>query len=173
MRIAVLSIQACLLKSVYRSVYRKLSRTGRPQSSGRPILAEPSKAGIPPAAKRADAPSFAQTLIEILPTHPFQALAEGRTLQRIVFAILLGVAMTLSGEEAAPLLRLFESANVVVMKLVFILMELEPYGVFCLIAKGASEQGFEAFGKLAGYFGCVLLVLFVHTSVASFSIPSV
>lgn len=113
-------------------------------------------------AKLADAPGFSQTLIEILPTNPFQALAEGRTLQIIVFAILLGVAMTLSGEAAAPLLRLFESANVVVMKLVFLLMEIAPYGVFCLIAKVASEQGFEAFGKLAWYFATVLLVLFVH-----------
>jgi Na+/H+-dicarboxylate symporter len=115
-----------------------------------------------PAAKVGDAPAFAQTLIEILPTNPFQALAEGRTLQVIVFAILLGVAMTLSGPAAAPLLALFESANVVVMRLVFILMEIAPYGVFCLIAKVASEQGFEAFEKLTWYFGTVLLVLFVH-----------
>jgi Na+/H+-dicarboxylate symporter len=113
-------------------------------------------------ASLADAPSFTQTLIEILPTNPFEALAEGRTLQVIVFAILLGVAMTLSGEAAAPLLRLFESANVVVMKLVFILMELAPYGVFCLIAKVSSEQGLEAFENLAWYFGNVLVVLFVH-----------
>jgi len=113
-------------------------------------------------AALAEAPSFSQTLIDILPTNPFEALAEGRTLQVIVFAILLGVAMTLSGEAAAPLLRLFESANAVVMKLVFILMEIAPYGVFCLIAKVASEQGFEAFGRLAWYFVCVLLVLFVH-----------
>lgn len=113
-------------------------------------------------AKVGDAPSFAETLIGILPTNPFEALAEGRTLQVIVFAILLGVAMTLSGEAATPLLRLFESANVVVMKLVFILMELAPFGVFCLMAKVASEQGFEAFEKLVWYFGTVLLVLFVH-----------
>lgn len=107
-------------------------------------------------------PSFSQTLVELLPTNPFQALSEGRTLQVIVFAILLGLAMTLSGEAAAPMLRLFESANVVVMKLVFILMELAPYGVFCLMAKVASEQGVEAFGKLAWYFASVLLVLFIH-----------
>ena len=117
---------------------------------------------IAPAARVGDAPAFAETLIEILPTNPFQALAEGRTLQVIVFAILLGVAMTLSGPAAAPLLALFESANVVVMRLVFILMEIAPYGVFCLIAKVASEQGFEAFAKLSWYFGTVLLVLFVH-----------
>ncbi len=107
-------------------------------------------------------PSFSQTLVELLPTNPFQALSEGRTLQVIVFAILLGLAMTLSGEAAGPMLRLFESANVVVMKLVFILMELAPYGVFCLMAKVASEQGFEAFGKLIWYFGTVLLVLGLH-----------
>lgn len=110
----------------------------------------------------AEAPSFAQTLIEILPTNPFQALSEGRTLQVIVFAILLGTAMTLAGPPAAPLQALFESANAVIMRLVFLLMEIAPYGVFCLIAKVASEQGLEAFGKLVWYFATVLLVLFVH-----------
>jgi Na+/H+-dicarboxylate symporter len=112
-----------------------------------------------------EAPDFAQTLVDILPTNPFQALAEGRTLQIIVFAILLGVAMTLSGEAAAPMVRLFESANVVVMKLVFILMELAPYGVFCLIAKVANEQGAEKFAQLGWYFLTVMLVLFIHASV--------
>lgn len=116
-------------------------------------------------AKLAEAPSMAQTLIEILPTNPFEALAEGRTLQIIVFAILLGTAMTLSGPPARPLLALFESANVVVMKLVFLLMEIAPLGVFCLIAKVASEQGAGAFRPLAWYFATVLAVLFVHAFV--------
>lgn len=130
------------------------------------LLVEPGagfdRTGVAATAKLDEAPSIAQTLIEILPTNPFQALAEGRTLQIIVFAILLGTAMTLAGPEARPLLALFESANVVVMKLVFLLMEIAPLGVFCLIAKVASEQGVGAFRPLAWYFATVLGVLFVH-----------
>jgi Na+/H+-dicarboxylate symporter len=112
-----------------------------------------------------EAPGLARTLIDIFPQNPFQAMSEGRMLQVIVFAILLGIAMTLAGEPGRDLLRVFESANAVIMKLVFLLMEIAPYGIFCLIAKVFAEQGLDAFQKLAAYFLVVLGVLFVHVSV--------
>jgi Na+/H+-dicarboxylate symporter len=108
------------------------------------------------------APGFAQTLIDIFPSNPFRAMAEGNMLQVIVFAILLGFAMTLSGEAGQDLLRVFESANAVIMKLVFVLMELAPYGIFCLIAKVIAEQGLDQFRNMLWYFGTVLLVLLLH-----------
>jgi Na+/H+-dicarboxylate symporter len=108
------------------------------------------------------APGFAQTLIDIFPSNPFRAMAEGNMLQVIVFAILLGVAMTLSGEAGRDLLRVFESANAVIMKLVFVLMEIAPYGIFCLIAKVIAEQGLDQFRNMLWYFGTVLLVLLLH-----------
>jgi len=86
-------------------------------------------------------------------------------LQVIVFSVLLGIAMTLAGEPGRDLLRVFTSANAVIMKLVFLLMEIAPYGVFCLIARVFSNQGIEAFEQLAKYFLVVVGVLFVHVSV--------
>jgi Na+/H+-dicarboxylate symporter len=109
-----------------------------------------------------EAPGLARTLIDIFPQNPFQAMAEGRMLQVIVFAILIGIAMTLAGEAGRDLLRVFESANAVIMKLVFLLMEIAPYGIFCLIAKVFAEQGLEAFQALMRYFLVVLGVLFLH-----------
>ncbi len=112
-----------------------------------------------------EAPGLAQTLIDIFPDNPFRAMSEGRMLQIIVFAVLLGVAMTLSGEAGRDLLRFFQSANAVVMKLVFLLMQVAPYGVFCLIAGVFANQGIEAFEQLAKYFLVVLGVLFLHITV--------
>jgi Na+/H+-dicarboxylate symporter len=109
-----------------------------------------------------EAPGFAQTLIDIFPSNPFRAMAEGNMLQVIVFAILLGVAMTLAGEAGHDLLRVFESANDVIMKLVFVLMEIAPYGIFCLIAKVIAEQGLDQFRNMLWYFGTVLVVLALH-----------
>jgi Na+/H+-dicarboxylate symporter len=111
-----------------------------------------------------EAPGFAETLINIFPDNPFRAMSEGRMLQVIVFAVLLGVAMTLAGEKGRDLLRVFESANAVIMKLVFVLMEIAPIGIFCLISRVFSEQGPEAFKKLALYFFVVLLVLLLHVT---------
>jgi len=113
-----------------------------------------------------EAPSFAQTVIDIFPDNPFRAMSEGRMLQVIVFAVLMGVAMTLAGEQGLELLRVFESANAVIMKLVFVLMEVAPYGIFCLVAKVFAEQGVDVFERLARYFFVVLAVLFVQMTVS-------
>jgi Na+/H+-dicarboxylate symporter len=109
-----------------------------------------------------ETPGFAQILIEIFPHNPFEAMSEGRMLQVIVFAVLLGIAMTLAGEPGRDLLRLFESSNAVIMKLVFMLMQIAPIGIFCLIAKVFANEGLAAFESLLKYFLLVLAVLLVH-----------
>jgi len=112
-----------------------------------------------------EAPPLAQTLIDIFPTNPVQAMADGNMLQIIVFSILFGLAMTLSGEPGQKLLGIFQDLNSVIMRLVMMLMNLAPYGVFCLIAKVFAVQGFGAIEKIAWYFFVVLGVLLIHALV--------
>jgi Na+/H+-dicarboxylate symporter len=107
-------------------------------------------------------PSLAETLINIFPTNPVRAMAEGNMLQIIVFALLFGFSMTLSGEPGRRLLAVFEDLNRVILRLVTILMEIAPYGVFCLLAKIFAEQGVSAIVQMAEYFSVVLGVLFLH-----------
>jgi Na+/H+-dicarboxylate symporter len=109
-----------------------------------------------------DPPSLADTLVNIFPTNPVQAMAEGNMLQIIVFSLLFGFAMTLAGEPGRRLLAVFEDVNRVVLRLVTILMEIAPYGVFCLLAKIFAEQGLGAIVQMAGYFSVVLAVLLLH-----------
>jgi Na+/H+-dicarboxylate symporter len=109
-----------------------------------------------------EAPSLAETLINIFPTNPIQAMAEGNMLQIIVFACLFGFAMTLSGDAGRRMLAWFEDVNRIILKLVTLLMELAPYGVFCLLAKIFALQGFAAIWQMIGYFCVVLGVLLVH-----------
>lgn len=108
------------------------------------------------------APSVKEVLINIFPTNPVKAMAEGNMLQIIVFAILMGVAVSHSGEKGRQVLDFFESFNEVVMTMVSFLMNLAPYGVFCLLAKLFSELGISAIADLAKYFFTVVLVLLVH-----------
>lgn len=108
------------------------------------------------------APSVKEVLINIFPTNPVKAMAEGNMLQIIVFAILMGVAVTHSGEKGKAVLEFFDSFNEVVMTMVSFLMHLAPYGVFCLLAKLFSELGISAIADLAKYFFTVALVLLVH-----------
>ncbi|MGC9451899.1 MAG: dicarboxylate/amino acid:cation symporter [Oceanipulchritudo sp.] len=110
-------------------------------------------------------PSFVEVLIQIFPKNVVHAMAEGNMLQIIVFAILFGLALTLSGKPGARVLSVLNDLNETILNLVWIVMKLAPYGVFALIARTFSTQGFEAFGPLLKYFFLVLAVLFFHALV--------
>ena len=109
-----------------------------------------------------EAPSLTETLINIFPTNPIKAMAEGNMLQIIVFSLLFGFAMTLSGDPGRRLLAVFEDANRVILRLVEVLMEVAPYGVFFLLAKVFALQGVGTILELFQYFLTVLVVLLVH-----------
>ena len=91
-----------------------------------------------------DPPALTEVLINIIPTNPIQALAEGEMLQIIFFSILFGLSLTLAGEPGKRVLSAFQALNDVIMKMVMILIELAPYGVFALLAKTFAQKGFEA-----------------------------
>jgi Na+/H+-dicarboxylate symporter len=111
------------------------------------------------------APSFKDVFIGIFPSNPFQAMVEGNMLQVIVFAILVGVAILQAGESGKTVLRGCQLISDVIMRMVAILMNLAPYGVFCLLTKLFTSQGFSAIVNLALYFGTIVFVLFLHVSV--------
>jgi len=108
------------------------------------------------------APSPKEVLVSIFPSNPVQAMAEGNMLQIIVFALLMGVALSRTGPAGERAGDLFRSLDAVIMTLVTLLMHLAPYGVFCLLAKLFAELGFAGILELAKYFATVLLVLAVH-----------
>jgi len=110
-------------------------------------------------------PSLADVFIDLFPSNPVRAMADGNMLQIIVFAGLFGLALTLSGEPGKRLLKIFDDLNSVIMQLVMLLMIAAPYGVFCLIAKVFALQGFAAMAPLLKYFLLVLGVLVLHALV--------
>ena len=83
-------------------------------------------------------------------------------LQVIVFSILFGISLTLVGKPGEPVLRFFQSVNEVIMKMVMIIIQFAPIGVFCLISKVFAEQGFGAIIPLSKYFFLVIGVLALH-----------
>ncbi len=111
------------------------------------------------------APSLSQVIIDMFPNNPIASMAKGNMLQIIVFALLFGVAIAISGESGKRIASHFEDLNVVIMKLVTILMNLAPYGVFALLAKLFFEIGFSAIASLMSYFMVVLVVLLLHSLV--------
>jgi Na+/H+-dicarboxylate symporter len=112
-----------------------------------------------------EAPSLAQVFIQMFPSNPFAAFAEGNMLQVIIFALLFGIAIALSGKAGERISELFEDLNVVIMRLVTILMNLAPYGVFCLLAKLFTDLDIGTIKNLGMYFGVVFFALVIHGTV--------
>lgn len=110
----------------------------------------------------AEAPPLVDVLVDIFPSNPFNALASGKMLQIIVFALLFGYAISHAGEAGRRIASFFRDMEAIVMKMVGIMMELAPYGVFALLAKLFSEMGISAILDLAAYFFTVLAVLLLH-----------
>ncbi len=108
------------------------------------------------------APAIKEVIINMLPSNPIKAMAEGNMLQIIVFSILFGAAIAFSGNAGKRIASVFNDLNTVILKLVLILMNLAPYGVFCLMAKLFATVGFETIKSLISYFLLVLFVLLFH-----------
>ena len=112
-----------------------------------------------------EAPSIKDTLVNIIPGNPIAAMAEGKMLQIIAFAVLLGLAMSRTGEAGARVLRVFDDLNEIIMKLVTMLIQLAPYGVFCLMVTLGVTVGWTEITKLLAYFLTVAGALFLHMTV--------
>ena len=112
-----------------------------------------------------EAPSLAQVIIQMFPSNPFAAFAKGNMLQVIIFALLFGIAIALSGKAGERIASLFEDMSVVIMRLVTILMNIAPYGVFCLLAGLFTDVSLSTFGNLLKYFFVVVFALLLHAFV--------
>ncbi len=98
------------------------------------------------------APDVWSVMLDIVPSNPFQAIAEGNMLQVVTTALLLGLALTrLPTELAKPVVGVFDALNEAVLRLVHGIMELAPYAVFALIAKVVAGLGMDVLGALLVY----------------------
>lgn len=109
-----------------------------------------------------EAVPLGDVLLNMIPKNPIKALADGEMLQIIVFSILLGIAMSLVGEKAEPVKRVFDGMNEMMLKMVTMIMYIAPIGVFGLLVKTFSELGFEAMIYLGKYMLTVIFALIVH-----------
>lgn len=118
--------------------------------------------GVEASYQAREAPPLADVLVDIFPSNPVRAMADGKMLQIIVFALLFGYAISHAGEQGRRIASFFRDMEAVVMKMVEVLMVLAPYGVFALLAKLFSTMGITAILDLAAYFFTVLAVLLLH-----------
>ena len=123
---------------------------------------DPENAPKTTVATESEPPSIISVLEDIVPENIVDAMAKSSVLSVIFFSILLGTAIISVGEKAQPLAALFESLNVVVMKIVGWIMALAPFGVFALMGRMVGTLGLSVMKPLAFHMLTVLLGLAIH-----------
>lgn len=113
-------------------------------------------------------PSTVEILVDIVPTNPVKALAEGNMLQVIFMALLFGIALTLIPKEKAdPILGFLDGVNEAVIQIVHIAMKIAPYGVLALIASVVGQFGVKVLVALLNYSLVTIAGLAIHAFVVN------
>jgi Na+/H+-dicarboxylate symporter len=112
-------------------------------------------------------------LVGIVPLNIVDALAKGDMLALIFVAILFGIGTVLSGEAGKPFAALLQSLSAVLLKIVGLVMELTPFGVFALIANAVATNGAGVFLNigwlaLAVVIGSLVQIVVVHSLILKF-----
>lgn len=110
----------------------------------------------------AESKAFSDVILDIIPTNPINALAEGNMLQIIFFAMIVGIILATLGKKTEIVADFFKAGNEIMMKMTMIVMEVAPIGVFCLVATTFSTIGWEAFTPMLKYMGAVFLALAIQ-----------
>lgn len=122
-------------------------------------------------ASAADAPSIVDQIVAIVPTNPFQALADGDMLAVIFVAAMIGIAFTLMEQKRASHgVKVIDSLNEAMVTLVHIAMLLAPYGVAALLFEVVGSTGLSVLIALGVYGLVVLLGLFLHILITYMSV---
>lgn len=99
---------------------------------------------------------------EMMPTNPFDSMARGDMIQVVVFALMLGIALSLLPKErSAPVFAVVEGLNDAFISIVRGIMKLAPIGVFCLITPIVANLGFNVLAALGAYCLTVIAGLLI------------
>lgn len=109
--------------------------------------------------------SISKIILDIIPTNPIQSLAQGNMLQIIFFAILIGIGITLAEKKSEPVKKILDSANEINLKLISLIMEFAPIGIFALITYTFSNFGFDIISSISKYLFVVYFILLFHATV--------
>lgn len=117
-----------------------------------------------------DVPSVVDTLMNIIPTNPFNSLSTQNLLQIIFFALLLGFALIKLGDKGAPVLDFFRAWTEAWKEITNIVLEFTPYGVFGLMANIVGQYGLDVLLPYlktiaACYLTCFLFTIFIQGGV--------
>lgn len=122
--------------------------------------------------------SLIDTMLNIVPTNPFNAISSGMILPTIFASLLVGIALAVLRESeedrvkqaAETVFSFFEGCSEIIFLIVKGILQYAPVGVFALIAVVFGKQGAAAFGPLFAVtittYGALLFhLIFVYAAI--------
>ena len=103
-------------------------------------------------------PPLKEVVLNLIPSNPVNAMANSNMLQLIIFSLFLGMSMTIAGKSGEACRDIFIHFNEVLMRLVYLVMIMAPYGIFFLLSSMFAKQGISVLLELLQY---ILVVFFV------------
>ncbi|SEL74391.1 dicarboxylate/amino acid:cation symporter [Haloferax larsenii] len=125
-------------------------------------------------ARSAEAPNAVEVILNIVPTNPLGAMAEGNVLPTIFFVVVFGLGLSLVWEETddeavrSGIETFFDLADAgaeAMYKVVWGVMEFGVVGVFALMAHVFGKAGVDAILPFALLIGTMLAAAVVHIGV--------
>ncbi|MFC7129385.1 dicarboxylate/amino acid:cation symporter [Haloferax chudinovii] len=122
-------------------------------------------------AQSAEAPDAVEVVLNIVPTNPVGAMADGSVLPTIFFVVVFGLGLTLAWEETddeqvkrgiEAFFDLADAGAEAMYKVVWGAMEFGVLGVFALMANVFGTAGVDAIVPFALLIGTMLLAAVVH-----------
>lgn len=157
----VTSLIAVLLGVVLANVVRP--GDGVPPAAREQLLARATASPLAPAvAPRAGLDFF----LNLVPSNPVRAMADGDMLAVMVFALFLGIGLLLTpGAPARRLEETLQGVYDVVMRLLDLVIRTAPVAVACLLFSLTARLGWEVLQQLAAFVlvvvGALAIQLFV------------
>jgi proton glutamate symport protein len=122
-------------------------------------LTLPAPTGAPPIA--AQAQTWDQILLHMVPTSIIEAMATGDVLQIVVFSMVFAIGLGMVGEKGRPMIAWCEALTEAMFKVTHIVMLYAPIGVGAAIAATIGQSGLGVLWNL----GYLVLTLYVALAV--------
>ena len=118
------------------------------------------RAHLAPAAAPPRAAMGTDFFVNLVPSNPVRAMADGDMLAVMTFALFLGVGLLLTRTEAARRLEDgLQGLYDVTMRLLDLVIGMAPLGIACLVFSLTARLGFDVMRQLGAYVVVVLLGL--------------
>lgn len=115
-------------------------------------------------------PGMYATILNLIPSNPFESLTSGEMMQVITFSILIGIALLMIGPASDSVRRAVATLSQAMFKIIEIILNFIPYGVFGLMAVAITRFGLAIFGPvlkfiLVDYAASLVMILVVYSLV--------